>query len=231
MTHPFRRALRGKPDYAELAFSIRQGDPMVVSRPFMIDRHRFAQIKIRHGSYASWAVWANAAGKPKSNVGDLSILDPDLNPSLLELLRNDTVMVALNFSRPLSEPPPFHNFHSPSASAHDFKIRYAFTDTPFYGAYMTDIIKNFPMLRSSDVRKRLTAPVIRENTDALLVELADLGASKPTIIAFGNDAHDLVERYVLASAYTRLVRVTHYSDYIGKEQYREVVARELRQGE
>ena len=70
-----------------------------------------------------------------------------------------------------------------------------------------------------------------ENADALLGELADLGASKPTIISFGKDAHDLMERYVPSSAYGRLVRVTHYSDYMGKEQYRDVVARELQQRE
>ena len=193
----------------------------------IVDRACFERIKERHGSYASWAVWANAGGKPKSNVGDMSVLNPDLNRSLLGLLRTDTVMVALNFSRPLYEVPPFHNFHSPSSRAHDFKIRYAFTDTPYYGAYMTDIIKNFPMLKSSDVRRHLNASLIRENTDAFLGELADLGADKPTIIAFGKDSHELIEKYVPDRVYSRLVRVLHYSDYIGKEQYRNVVAEML----
>jgi len=195
----------------------------------MIDRERFDRIKIRHGSYASWAVWADPGEKAKSNVGELSVLDPDRNPQLLDRLRSDTVMVALNFSQPLSEAPPFHNFHSSSVSAHDFKIRHAFTNTLYYGAYMTDIIKNFPMLKSSDVRKRLTPSLIQENADAFLRELADLGSTKPTIISFGNDAHELLERYVPDSAYGRLVWVPHYSGYGGKGHYRDKVAKELQQ--
>jgi len=193
----------------------------------MIDRDRFDHIKVRHGAYASWAVWAEAGETPKSNVGDLSVLDPDRNPSLFGILRSDTVMVALNFSRPLSEPPPFHNFHSPSARAQDFKIRHAFARTPYYGAYMTDFIKNLPTLRSSELREHLNEPLLRESADALLGELADLGSNQPTIIAFGSDAHDLMRKHLPSSAYTRLVRVPHYSNYVGQEKYRNSVARAL----
>lgn len=195
----------------------------------MIDRERFERIKACHGIYASWAVWADASDRPKSNVGDLRVLDPDINPSLLDVLRSDTVMVALNFSRPLPVVPPFHNFHSASASANDFKLRHAFKDTPYYGSYMTDIIKNFPMLRSSDVRKHLTPALIRENVDAFLGEFVDLAADKPTVIALGRDAHELILKHVPGSAYARLIRVTHYSHQVNKEKYRDMVASELQQ--
>jgi hypothetical protein len=122
----------------------------------MIDRIRFDLIKSRHGHYGSWAIWAEAGGAPKTHVGDLSVLDPDLHPSLLERLQSDCVMVALNFSQPLSSAPPFHNFHSASERAQDYKIRHAFANTPYSGAYMTDFVKNFPMLKASDVRRHLT---------------------------------------------------------------------------
>jgi hypothetical protein len=195
-----------------------------------MDRQRFEHIKELHGSYASWAVWAEVAEKPKSNVGDLSVLDPDINPALLSLLREDVVMVGLNFSRSvLTE--PFRNFHDPSGRAHDFKIRYAFRGTEYYGAYMTDIIKNFPMLKSGDLRKHLTPSLIRENTDTFLRELSDLGTGKPTTLAFGLDAYRLIAKWVPAAAYGRLVKVTHYSNYISKEQYREKVSGELTIGD
>jgi hypothetical protein len=192
-----------------------------------MDRERFERIKERHGKYASWAVWADAGSTPKSNMGDMSVLDPDLNPALLGLLHCNSVMVALNFSRPVDGAPPFHNFHPSYSEAQDYKTRYAFAGTRHWGAYMTDIIKNFPMLKSSEVRKHLTAERMRENVDAFLGELADLGADRPTIIAFGADVHKLVAKYVPDSAYSKLVRVRHYADYVRKEQYRAEVAEAL----
>jgi len=102
----------------------------------MIDREQFELIGRKHGGYASWAVWAAAACSPKSNIDDLSILDVAANLTTLQLLRNNIVMVGLNISRSFAE--RFRNFHDPSPSANDFKIRYAFTNTQYYGAYMTD---------------------------------------------------------------------------------------------
>jgi hypothetical protein len=48
----------------------------------MIDRTRFDAIRQQHGPYASWAVWAEASKTPKSDIGDLSILDVEANGSL-----------------------------------------------------------------------------------------------------------------------------------------------------
>ena len=61
----------------------------------MIDIQQFENIKRKHGGYASWAVWADASEKPKSNMGDVSQFQDD---SVLSLLRNDVVMVGLNIS-------------------------------------------------------------------------------------------------------------------------------------
>src|ERR1022692_1287728 len=102
----------------------------------MINIQQFEKIKRKHGSYASWAVWAGASEKPKSSMGDVSHFK---NERVLNLLKNDVVMVGLNISRRVSE--PFLNFHDPNPRANDFKIRYAFKNSAYYGAYMTDIIK------------------------------------------------------------------------------------------
>ena len=48
-------------------------------------------------------------------------------------------MVGLNFSVSKDAPRHFFNFHGKGGGA--FKIRYAFKDSAYYGAYMTDIIK------------------------------------------------------------------------------------------
>jgi hypothetical protein len=194
-----------------------------------MERERFERIKEIHGLYASWAVWAEPGDKPKSNVGDLGVLDPDRNPRLLSQLRKNVVMVGLNFSRSLLRE-PFRNFHDPSPRAQDFKIRYAFKGTEYYGAYMTDIIKDFPVLQARELRKQLTKSLILQNVDTFLRELDDLDAHKPIVIAFGWDAYQLIAKWVPADSYGKLVKVTHYSVYLGQERYRAKVLQELATG-
>jgi len=186
----------------------------------MVDRETFDLIKKKHGAYASWAVWAEPTGRPKSGIGDLRVLDPDQNPTLLQKLRNDVVMVALNLSRFL--PVSLGNFHDPSSVAQDYKIRYAFAGTPYYGAYMTDLIKDVVMLESSNLMRYLAEnpSLVIGNVHRLLEEFEDLACAAPTLIAFGTDAYLLAAKLVPSSRYSRLVKVTHYSHYISKEEYR-----------
>ena len=194
----------------------------------MITREQFELIRQKHGEYASWAVWAPASGTPTSNIGDLTIFDVATNPTLLDTLKNDVVMVGLNISRPLSE--PFRNFHDPRPVAKDFKIRHAFASTVYYGAYMTDIIKNVEMVYSTALIKHLreTPSLIHTNVDAFRIELQDLGANKPTILAFGAVAHALLAKNLNLDEYSNLIRLTHYSHYITKEDYREEVLTQTR---
>jgi hypothetical protein len=147
----------------------------------MITVEHFESIKKKHGGYASWAVWAEATERPKSNIGNMSIFDLGSNPDLTQVLKNTVVMVGLNISRSLSE--PFRNFHDSNPRANDFKIRYAFQNTEYYGAYMTDIIKDLEMINSNDVLKHLKADpaLIRTNVSRFREELRDLNAREPII--------------------------------------------------
>jgi len=197
----------------------------------MVDRETFDRIKEKHGSYASWAVWSPPDGKPKSNMSYLPVLDPDQNPALLGKLRSDVVMLGLNLST--GQPPPLGNFHPASSRGNDYKIRFAFTGTPFYGAYMTDMIKGVVMRKAGDLRRRLAADphVVPESVRCLLEEFDDLKSGPPAVIAFGVDAHLLAAEHVPAKRYSRLVRVRHYADFISQVDYRERVLGELhRQG-
>ena len=108
----------------------------------MITREKFEFLKDKYGHYSSWAVWADEGKRPKDNMGDLSVFDLEANPGLLQQLKPDTVLVGLNVSRGCIET-PLGNFHDPRPEAMDFKIRYALRGSPFWGAYMTDIIKDF----------------------------------------------------------------------------------------
>ena len=193
----------------------------------MIDRQQFELIERKHGGYASWAVWAGAGRSPKSNVDDLSILDVAATPTTLQVPKNDIVMVGLNISRSFTE--RFRNFHDPSPSANDFKIRYAFTNTEFYGSYMTDIMKNVELVNSAELLKHLKAcpSLVRTNVEVFREELRDLGSQRPTILAFGAAAHALISQNISRDEYSSLVRLTHYSHQIGKEKYREMVLAQI----
>ena len=191
----------------------------------MIDIDTYNRVREKHGDYASWAVWAEAADKPKSNMSDMSIFDPVTNPSLLETLRNNVIMVGLNFSRLERNTAPWGNFHDPHPAANDFKIRYAFQGTDFYGAYMTDIIKNFVELKAKDAVKlvKQSQILLAKNIANFRDELKDLGCHRPLILAFGGDTFDLIEKNLESHEYSRLIKLTHYSHQIGKEKYREEV--------
>jgi hypothetical protein len=193
----------------------------------MVDRETFDLIKEKHGRYVSWAVWAEPDGKPKSHVGDLTVLDPDQNPALLGKLRSDVVMLGLNLAR--DWPRPLGNFHDTSSRGQDYKIRFAFTGRPFYGAYMTDIIKGVVMLKAGDLMRYLAANphVVAESVKCLLEEFDDLKSESPTVIAFGRNAHQLADKHLPKDRYSRLVRVRHFSDYISQTAYRERVRSEL----
>jgi hypothetical protein len=198
----------------------------------MIDIGQFESIKRKHGSYASWAVWADAGEKPKSNMGDMSVFDLGSNPTLLHVLKTNVIMVGLNiasFSRLLPE--PFRNFHDPNRSANDFKIRYAFRDTEYYGAYMTDVIKRVGMIDSKDLLAHLKANpgLVEQNIKNFLEELRDLNCSSPTILAFGVGAYKILRDNLRGEEYSRLIKLTHYSHQISKEKYREAVLQQINQ--
>jgi hypothetical protein len=190
----------------------------------MIDIQQFENIKQKHGSYASWAVWAEASEKPKSNMGDVSHFKTE---SVLSLLKNDVVMVGLNISRPVLE--PFINFHDPTPRANDFKIRYAFKGSAYYGAYMTDIVKFLVEVDSPNVIKYLRGhpELIEKNLEMFREEMQDLKTMAPVILAFGKDAHKILEKNLNKSEYHELIRLTHYSYRIGKEAYKEAVFKEI----
>ena len=195
----------------------------------MITLQQFESIKQKHGGYASWAVWADAGTTPKSNMGEMSMFDLTSNPALLDTLKNNVIMVALNFSRPIPNPEPFVNFHDKKSSANDFKIRYAFQNTEYYGAYMTDIIKNFPEVDSKAVVKCLKAnpDKIKENVGMFREELRDLNSNTPIILAFGNVAHKIMKENMRSDEYSCLIKLTHYSHQIGKEKYKKNVLNQI----
>lgn len=189
----------------------------------MISLELFTKIKDAYGDVCSWAVWDKVGDTPKSNMGNMDVLDPDLNPNLLNVLHTDVVMIGLNFSRDICFDVPFRNFHDPSPCANDFKIRYAFQDTYYYGAYMTDLIKNTIVKSSKELLSYLQTDksVIQDNIVKLQDEFRDIETKRPIILAFGRVTFELLEEYLPKDNYSTLIKLIHYSHYISKEDYKE----------
>ena len=192
----------------------------------MITKELYIEIANKYGEFASWAVWVNENIKPKSNIGDMSIFDLDKNPNLFELLNPNVIMVGLNCSRTI-ERKWFVNFHDKRPPGQDYKIRYAFRDTEFYGAYMTDIIKGFEETESGKVSAYLKVNKEFELSNIRLFEkeIKDLKCVDPIIIAFGNKTYDLLKKH-FGETY-KIKKVMHYSQRISKENYRETVWKTL----
>ena len=180
-----------------------------------MDQKKFNFIKDKYGLHASWAIWQKEGDTPKSNMGDLSIFD---NDKILSQLNPEIVLIGLNFSVGFIHI-PFQNFHGKGGGA--YKIRYAVKDTPFWGAYMTDIIKDFPEIESGNVMKflRKNKSLVDENIASFEKELIDIGSVNPTLIAFGAHTYQILKKS-LNNKY-RILKAIHYSHYISKEKYRE----------
>lgn len=192
----------------------------------MITKEHYIEIANKYGEFASWAVWVHEDVKPKSNIGDMSIFDLEKNPKLLGTLNPNVIMVGLNFSRTI-ERKAFVNFHDKRPQGQDYKIRYAFRDTEFYGAYMTDIIKDFEEKISGNVQSYLkrNSEFELNNVRLFQQEIKDLKCVDPLIIAFGNISYDLLNKH-FGKVY-RIKKVMHYSQQISKEKYRDTVWKTL----
>jgi hypothetical protein len=185
----------------------------------MLDQNTFEFIREKYGYWASWAIWADEGATPKSNVGDLTVFE---TPEVLNALNPEVVLVGLNISRG-SIRAPFANFHDLRSEATDYKIRYALKGSPFWGGYMTDIIKDFDQKSSGKVVSYLKAnkQFERENVEIFRQELKDLGAINPTIIAFGGDAYSILTKNF--GDRLTVLKVPHYANYTSKETYRDAV--------
>ena len=185
----------------------------------MITREKFDFVKKKYGPVASWAIWAHEDGIPTSNMGDLTVLDPEINKNLLSELNPNVVLVALNFSEDVNHK-PFENFHA-GGKFQDYKTRYALRDSPYWGGYMTDIIKNHPEKKSKELVKYLEKhpDEVQSNVESFRQELRDIGAEKPKLVAFGRAVHDILKKNLPEF---EIVKIPHYAaqNYNNKDEYR-----------
>ncbi len=174
----------------------------------------FEKIKKKYGPYSSWAIWNEVGTRPKSRM-DASIFEKN---TILATLHTKYILVALNISRAIDI--PLGNFHSTDSAATDYKTRYALIDTPLWGSYMTDIIKDFEEVASGKMREYLKKNPTREkeNIQSFLEELRFIGAENPVLVAIGDDSYKILQRN-LAKTY-QIIKIPHYANYTSKELFR-----------
>jgi hypothetical protein len=191
----------------------------------MIEKLTFEKMRDNWGYRASWAVWADSDGiDPKSNL-EWSKVNPTFpDPCFLKTLNPNAIMVGLNGSNhrnaknPSQAPSLWGNFHSPYSCGNDAHIRFAFKNTPFWGAYMTDFIE-YP--NESDGKKVINAwgrgdICHKKNIDRFSAELSDLGTTNPLLIVFGK-AHSILteeetEKEIRDKvSIGKIVRINHFS--------------------
>ena len=192
-----------------------------------MDLEKFEVIKKEYGTCSSWAIWKEVGATPTTNMGDLNILDPQQNTNLLSQLKPNVVFVGLNISMYISDEKPFRNFHPTGKKARyaqDYKTRFALKDTELWGGYMTDIIKDHVGKNVNEVKNYLreNTGVEEKNIETFRKELKDLGTENPTIIAFGDDAHNILIRHL--NNEFNIYMVTHYSSRgLTKEDFRDKI--------
>ena len=176
---------------------------------------KFTEIKNKYGSMSSWAIWKEQDDTIKSGISDISFFE---NPTdiTLNILNPNIILVGLNISQHI--PKLFNNFHSDYTFAQDYKIRYAIKNTMFYGAYMTDIIKDFEEKVAGNLMKYLNKnkSFEKDNIQKFEEELSFIGSFNPIIIAFGNDSYKILSRNFKKY---KIYKVSHYSLYINIEKY------------
>lgn len=196
-----------------------------------ISKELYDKLRESFGMYSSWAVWADAEdGKPKSNIGDMSIFN---DPNLLNKLNDRYIFVGLNAAEheyeKESECQPWNAFHSSdNKRQQDYKLRYALMGTNYWGSYMTDILKEYKKTNSRDVEKYIKGLDNVFQDDKYIggfIKELELFETPPTLIAMGNSVEKILKRYF--SNYD-IVKIQHYASWIGKEKYREKVLNQLK---
>ena len=196
-----------------------------------ITREEFEKIRNDLGAHTSWAIWAPAGERPKSNVGDLSIFNEEYKiKNILNKLNPNIILAGLNGANGEgaidTEVRHFANFHSHWHRATDFKIRYATEGTALEGAFMTDVIKHHYETDSNLVAKRLRDDPSYEKLklEEFFDEITKLSRD-PTIFAFGGQAYNLIQKHNRRKF--KVFKLFHYAFTMSKERFREETLKTL----
>lgn len=190
----------------------------------MIDFNTYEIMKQEYGHVGSWTIWEPPTSTPKSNTNNMDWVNKE---NLLEIINTKFVFVGLNWSSTHGDQTkggtiPWANFHSGYTYQNDYKLRYALSNTRYWGSYITDLIKLYAEVDSSKVKSYLkkNPEVVHKNIMDFEKEISYLGDNL-VLVALGTDVYKLLNEY-FGHKYD-IAMIKHYSYTIGKEDYRKEV--------
>jgi hypothetical protein len=162
---------------------------------------------------SSWAVWDTLSPTEKFHRNS-NLRLPVTDSALPRVLRSDVIFLGLNPGNVAKAGmKPWAVFHT-GPKHNDHFIAEALRDTPYWGAYMTDLFRQVES-RSSLVRNNAT------DLETLLTQIAVVNDTRPVhLIPFGGKAHESLRAHQGRLADSGLVagitRVPHYSGSNGQ---------------
>jgi len=164
----------------------------------MYNFDEYKSLTSKYGSCASWAIWNYQDSE------DTTIIDKNFDQ-----LHSKFILLGLNISRPLSNKPPWSNFHD---NSHARKIMYACNNTLLCGSYMTDIFKGIVEPISTKIGTNLTDKTIRENVNYFKQEMVDIKLKDDSqFIIFGELALQYFAKYFKQGYKNNIIYFKHYS--------------------
>ncbi|MCH1883962.1 hypothetical protein [Agrococcus sp. ARC_14] len=157
------------------------------------------------GTAASWAVWG-------SEVGDMSVFDDAA--LITPQLRKDVVLIGANFGMIRDDEviQRFKNFHA-GRSGGDAKLRRGIEGTPLEGAFLTDLLKDYPTPDTQGLKKAILSGEIdirKHVVEGFAEEQAALGLDTNTLyIPLGRTTQELWELLVALGHIRADQRVFH----------------------
>lgn len=189
----------------------------------MIDEYTFRLVRDKYGHQASWAVWGDFGNRPKDNMDDLSMFADAAYSATCSTLHTNYVLVGLNIST-IDITVPLSNFHGKNGEV--YKLRFALHNTPIWGAYMTDVLKDYKNSTAQSVEQYLKTDegMIFESANfrSFKHELFEINASYATLIALGRTTFDILTRgfQIEPSKKPKIIKIDHYGFPVPKEKYK-----------
>ncbi len=152
----------------------------------------------KYSQWASWAIWN------PNDITDLTPVSTCPSPHAYDVglkahYRNDLVIVGLNAVKTITA---WQNFHCSYPGCRDYYLSEVFNNPCTGGAYMTDLIKNFKVVKSTEVLAKLNdKKFLDAQVSTFCEELDDLwsgttfDACPPYIIFLGKAAFHLYIKY------------------------------------
>jgi hypothetical protein len=101
-----------------------------------VTKTSFEAVRKEFGRWSTWAIW----NKEQSKIDDTSVIEQAFKTNF-SLFRPGIIFIGLNVSKDVSAR-DWLNFHTRNRS--DYNLRQLLIDTPYSGAYITDIFKKEP---------------------------------------------------------------------------------------